>query len=362
MKYLEEKYAYFNKKDIELIAKLNGIEHRGERQFIAEKVANHPNVLKLETYVKEEHFTTIGCRRKDLHLSSIMQQMAKDNGKNTSLIGFEMVVAEMMKDGQDIDREKIDVIRNLMTSPSAINGIKGKAGTGKSFTIDILRRSYEKEGFNLIGVSPTHSVKNDLAESGFETTFTAASLKFQVKNGWKRFKKDDVIIIDEAGMLATDQVLPILERAYKDQAKVIMVGDDRQLPAIGAGGAFSELRLYSKMEELHKVYRQKYEGDREATALFSQGKSTEALEHYRDKEIWTDETVDETVKRWNETKCNAVLAFKNDTVRQLNSHIQDLRLSKGEIMKPLLFHSDKGEVFIGQNDQIILTDHIKEQD
>jgi ATP-dependent exoDNAse (exonuclease V) alpha subunit len=51
-----------------------------------------------------------------------------------------------------------------------------------------------------------------------------------------------VIVVDEAGMVGTRQLDKLLDHAERAAAKVVLVGDDKQLPEIAAGGAFRALR------------------------------------------------------------------------------------------------------------------------
>ena len=51
----------------------------------------------------------------------------------------------------------------------------------------------------------------------------------------------DVVIIDEFGMAPTRLVAPIFDRASEVNAKLVLIGDPRQLPEIGAGGLLSGL-------------------------------------------------------------------------------------------------------------------------
>ena len=47
-----------------------------------------------------------------------------------------------------------------------------------------------------------------------------------------------MLVVDEAGMLGSRKLTRLLEHAQQAQAKVVLVGDDRQLAAIDAGGGF----------------------------------------------------------------------------------------------------------------------------
>ena len=52
-----------------------------------------------------------------------------------------------------------------------------------------------------------------------------------------------VLVVDEAAMVATRKLAPLLSHAERAGAKVVLVGDDRQFASIAAGGGFRALRL-----------------------------------------------------------------------------------------------------------------------
>ena len=47
-----------------------------------------------------------------------------------------------------------------------------------------------------------------------------------------------MLVVDEAGMLGSRKLARLLGHAEQAGAKVVLVGDDRQLAAIEAGGGF----------------------------------------------------------------------------------------------------------------------------
>jgi ATP-dependent exoDNAse (exonuclease V) alpha subunit len=52
-----------------------------------------------------------------------------------------------------------------------------------------------------------------------------------------------VLVVDEAGMLGSRKLVRLLNNAAEARAKVVLVGDDKQLASIEAGGGFRGLRL-----------------------------------------------------------------------------------------------------------------------
>jgi hypothetical protein len=90
-----------------------------------------------------------------------------------------------------------------------------------------------------------------------------------------------VLVVDEAGMLGSHKLARLLEHANQAQAKVVLVGDDRQLAAIDAGGGFRALRLRLGASELTENRRQHQAWEREALDLVRSGLVDDAVAAYQ---------------------------------------------------------------------------------
>jgi ATP-dependent exoDNAse (exonuclease V) alpha subunit len=82
-------------------------------------------------------------------------------------------------------------------------------------------------------------------------------------------------------MLGSRKLGRLLEHAERAQAKVVLVGDDRQLAAIDAGGGFRALRLRLGASELTENRRQHQAWEREALELVRSGLVEEAVAAYQ---------------------------------------------------------------------------------
>jgi ATP-dependent exoDNAse (exonuclease V) alpha subunit len=80
-----------------------------------------------------------------------------------------------------------------------------------------------------------------------------------------------VLIVDEAGMVGTRDLAALARAATRAGAKLLVVGDDRQLPEIQAGGAFAALAERLGAIELREVRRQRDGWDRSALTACARG-------------------------------------------------------------------------------------------
>ena len=82
-------------------------------------------------------------------------------------------------------------------------------------------------------------------------------------------------------MVGSRKLACLLEHAEQTGAKVVLVGDDRQLAAIDAGGGFRALRLRLGASELVENRRQHQAWEREALELVRTGLVEEAVAAYQ---------------------------------------------------------------------------------
>jgi AAA domain len=126
---------------------------------------------------------------------------------------------------------------------------------------------------------------------------------------------------------------------------VILVGDDRQLASIDAGGGFRALRLRLGASELTENRRQHQAWEREALELIRSGLVEEAVAAYRahDRVVAADSKPAATLallqdwwQAWQQAEQNpaedvVLLAYRRGEVDRLNTACQQLLLARGRL-------------------------------
>ncbi len=86
---------------------------------------------------------------------------------------------------------------------SSLDIIQGRAGAGKSTSMQAMRLAYQSQGFTVRGATVARQAAQQLEkDTGIEST-TLASLLNELSKGNSQAKfKDTVILLDEAGQLA----------------------------------------------------------------------------------------------------------------------------------------------------------------
>jgi hypothetical protein len=169
-----------------------------------------------------------------------------------------------------------------------------------------------------------------------------------------------VLVVDEAGMVGSRKLTRLLEHAQRAQAKVVLVGDDRQLAAVDAGGGFRALRLRLGASELVENRRQLHAWQREAIELVRQGEVDQAVDLYRAHErVVAAESKQELalalLNDWWDAYREAerdpaqdviVLAARRDEVDRLNTYCQQVLARHGRLGTERLRVEDR-EVAVG---------------
>jgi conjugative relaxase-like TrwC/TraI family protein len=133
--------------------------------------------------------------------------------------------------------------------------IQGAAGAGKTDALIDVRRGLVNAGREYVALGPTATAVEALQERGFGEARTIESLFASTKAPSLEGK---VLIVDEAGMVSSKQMARLLEAAEKAKARIIFVGDVKQIRSVEAGDSLRILQKESmlKTAKVTEVFRQ----------------------------------------------------------------------------------------------------------
>ena len=185
---------------------------------------------------------------------TFVERAKKDSG------GFVKDLDEFLK-GHELklgeqQRQAVEKIN----SGACILFLVGYAGTGKSTTsktiLDILNTRYDNKEIMTCALSGIASQRIS-DTTGYESaTIQSLLVKYEDKD----FFPFSVVLIDEASMINSSLFARLMSKISK-KAIVIIVGDDAQLPPIGAGNVLSDVLTLelAPIVKLTKIYRQSEE-------------------------------------------------------------------------------------------------------
>src|SRR5437879_855967 len=189
-----------------------------------------------------------------------------------------------------------------------------------------------------------------------------------MEHGWHQghdlLTARDVLVIDEAGMVGTRQLERVLSHAAEAGAKVVLVGDIRQLQSIEAGAAFRSIHERHGGAEIGEVRRQREDWQRDATRDLAAGRTSNALEAYRSRGMMhgaqtREQARGDLIERWDRKRQAApersriILTHTNDEVRALNEAARERMRAAGDLGADVRLTVERGERRFARGDRVM---------
>ncbi len=150
-------------------------------------------------------------------------------------------LAHALRDRPSITTEQVAAIRSVTMTDAPVAVIVGHAGTGKTFALDAARAAWTETGLHTRGVALAARAARELEAGSGIPSQTIASLVSDLDRGTLRLGPKDVVVVDEAGMVGTRHLHRLIDATTSAGAKLVLVGDPKQLAEIDAGGLFTSL-------------------------------------------------------------------------------------------------------------------------
>lgn len=180
-----------------------------------------------------------------------------------------------------LSEEQSRLVTEITTSGDGVQVVRAAAGTGKTFALAAARDLWEQNGTRVYGVALAARAAVELETLAGIDSCTIARLQRDIAHGYG-LPPRSVLVVDEAGMVGSRALLDLAEHAAQTESKLLLVGDDRQLPELDAGGGFRSIAGRLGAVELQTVRRQVQAWDRQALGSLREGRISDWAEAYRD--------------------------------------------------------------------------------
>jgi conjugative relaxase-like TrwC/TraI family protein len=220
--------------------------------------------------------------------------------------------------------------------------VVGPAGTGKTTALRRAVDDLHRQRRPVLGVAPTAKAAKVLRDETRMPADTVAKLLHEWRTGRPlasyRLPHGSTVVVDEAGMLGTGALDDLVRLAVSQHWRLALVGDPRQLQAVGRGGMFDELCRTGRTHELATIHRFRHRWEQAASLQLRRGDLV-ALDAYIDHGRVTAGTFDqlaaEAARQWiDHTAAGrriAVVAETNEHVDALNATVQQARRQHGHL-------------------------------
>jgi conjugative relaxase-like TrwC/TraI family protein len=263
--------------------------------------------------------------------------------------------------GSLLTGEQYRAVDNIC-GPQRVAILVGPAGTGKGAVIDAAARAELDDDRRVFGVAVAGRTAQQLGEASPALAGrcrTIDSLAAAAERGEITLGPDTTVYVDEAGMGDTERLVSLVRAIDEHGGSIVLVGDHRQLPSVGAGGMFERLQRSVPTSELTEVQRTPDPAERDAWAALRHGDPALAMAHYRvagrlrfaDTRV---EAVDQAARRYDELTREhrhghvaLMTDASNAEVDALNLRVQALRLERNELSTPIELPASGHRLYTG---------------
>ena len=304
-----------------------------------------PEIVKLRGKDGAIYYTT----KEMLALENEIQTMARAGKEDVShVLSPEAVKAGIARfefeKGLSLSDEQIRAIGHLTMEAGRIRILEGHAGAGKSTALVPVRYALEASGFEVVGCSLQGKKAAGLEKDTGIRSQTIASLLRELQ-GYERedgtqapptkaLTEKTVVVVDEAAMNDTRLMTGLIRETEKAGAKLLLVGDESQVPPVSAGNPFKTLKKELGFAELTENRRQRQDWQKDASREIRVGQVKEGLQKYLDAGMIAiardrDEAIKKTVESWadrfdsDSPDKTLLTAYKRADVRELNARARE---------------------------------------
>lgn len=299
-------------------------------------------------HTSEKVFTTPALKQAEIKLIELEQ-----SGRQTRMPLYSRQELNERMEHTDLNPSQALALKQVMLSTSSVIGIQGLAGVGKSYTAKRIVVAAERKGLKAIILAPSSSVTSDLSEDMQRSTRTLQSFLKRPEGSDK-----NIIILDEASMVGTNDMVKFLEIAKERNInRVVLMGDKRQLSSAQAGSPFALLQEAGmRTAVIDKIIRQQDKKHQEMVRHAYEGNFNEVLKILGEdlREVGYDQIDQQTVAAWAkhpQRKSIAIVANTNARIDRINQEVKNLLKEQGDVQHDGIIHSTYNGMNVSDTDK-----------
>ena len=360
----------------------------------------------------EHYYTTQEHLQIEQTMISDVHDLAQSDNMDVKAKAIDRAIRASAKENKPLTPQQEKAVRHILSGDGKITAITGDAGTGKTTILKPVREVLEASGYQVRGLALAGKAAQGLEEGSAIQSQTIASYLWQqdkIRSTWneqqekKQFEQwvgekkktldldkannfnpvwnadkakqrflamkqnegmDErtVLVVDEAAMVDTRSFAKIVSYVKESGAKLVCIGDSKQLQAITQGGAFQAITEEIGQERLTEVFRQEGEEAKKTVQAMAKGNVREALTRYAkagDLNVADDRgmALSRLVAEWSAKGCdrpaeNLMLGATNLDVFELNELAQAERMAREKLSTKSL---KVGIYDFHENDRVVFT-------
>lgn len=297
-------------------------------------------------------FTTTEMLALEAKLLEAIERLAQKPGPQVTLD---------LKLPEQINAEQVAAVEHITRAEGMVKVVTGMAGTGKTTMLRTAAEAWHREEISVIGVSLAGKAARGLQEGAGIKSFTIAKLLMELEKP-NPIPTPQVLVLDEAGMVGTRQLLRLVEHCEAKEIKLGLVGDGKQLQPIEAGGPFPAIAARYGEARLTSIVRQHEVWSRDVVHAVAEGRADDALREFAERGLLSicptrREARAALLESWRlegtkNPEDHLILTGSNEEAGLINREIQALRRQDHSI--PSIFVS-VGNVDLYPGDRVLFT-------
>ena len=249
------------------------------------------------------------------------------------------VMEGKLKEASHLREEQRKAVKHVIGGQGGIAVVSGMAGTGKTTMLKTAAEIWKAGDYSVKGAALAGKAADGLAnEAGIESS-TIAKLLLEIEKGRTALNPRTILVVDEAGMAGTRHMAQLIEETQRAGAKLVLIGDARQLQPIDAGGPFGSIAKRLGDAPMKEIIRQTDGWAREAVHDLADGNAAKALKAFAERgqlSITTDKPSARLalMEEWKkggvaDPEKHLIITATNQDAAILNQEAQALRKKTG---------------------------------
>jgi conjugative relaxase-like TrwC/TraI family protein len=360
---LEETHSHFDRRDVVcgIAEQMGDGADRADLERAVDHLLNSEKVLMIHqgsTPLAPDYYTTPRLYALE---KKVLAAAREGVGAGVAVVPEE-IVAEVLTRHPYLSDEQVAMVRALNRGGDRIAAVAALPGAGKTTALDVAREAWTEAGIAGLGVATARSASGSLQDIEIPaTSITSFLIRCEnvSKKGRLPLPKGAVVLMDEASTTPTPAFAEVVQIVERCEAKLVVVGDHRQIGAVGPGGLFGTLTSELETSRLTEIQRQHDPLDREIVRLAHAGHGSESLDLLRTRErlVIADtrpEALAAMVHDWRQRAVNGedavMIARRTRDVAELNAASRALLEEEGALGA---LSVEVGEHYFAAGDQLI---------
>ncbi len=215
---------------------------------------------------------------------SLGRQLARSDAPSVEPVSVATALSRAEEDmGGPLSEGQRSAAQAICTSGRGAELVQGVAGSGKTTMLRVVADAFEHAGYQVLGTATSGQAARTLGkEAGIAEARTLASLTWRLDHHQLQLSQSSVVILDEVGLTDDTDLLRVAAHVEAAGAKLVLVGDNRQLGPVGPSGALGALvaRHPDAVHTLSENRRQLDARERDELAELRAGRVGKAVDWY----------------------------------------------------------------------------------